>query len=788
MSEAAPPRTGSELPITRVALYKNGVGFFEHAGRVTGDEAVTIDFTSAQLNDVLQSLTAIDLGGGHISGAGYNSTTPLEEQLRTLPLALNADPTDLDFYNAIRGARVQLSAPGASFTGRLLSIDTRTTTSPDHRFVTVVAENGQVRTVELTGAVSVTLLDTALHTDVTKYLELLASNRSQSLRHLTLFDRGTGARDLRVSYISEVPVWKSTYRILFTDAKPSGMPAATVQGWSVVDNTTGTDWTNVHLDLIAGAPQSFIQPLSIPYYARRPEIGLPSEAQLAPQTHDSGDLAGNGGSTVLGIVTDPTGAVIPNAQVTVTNIATGVKFTRKSGPDGMFAVPVGQPGQYNVQIGATGFQTYSITRVNVSQSPTNVMRAQLQVGSASESVMVTADSASLQAESASAGKERISSRGRNSVTLSQGAGHGYFAGTGYVDGFAGGQLPPAPPVADYAAAAQASLTPQTSNSAFDDFFEYSLSDPITIRKNESAMVPILQANLPVEHVTLWSAAQPVALRALWITNSSRLTLDRGSFSIVENGSFGGEGLLDAIHPGEKRLLSYAADQAVHVDNQLGRQEHRMRAVTIANGVMRQSFRDVVERDYTLRNAAPESRTVILEHSRMSGYELEGGGATPDETTPAVYRYRVVVAAGTTVHFKVSEARTYANALSVSSINEGQISVLVRQMGADFSIAKQLQPVIDAQKVVADLQAKSEALAEKLDNFDKEEERQRANIVALKDADKLSQKRFVDELGKIEDQILTLQKEQETLNTQLAAAQSDLTNKVVAVQFSQTLDK
>src|SRR5580698_5073473 len=81
----------AQLPVTRVSLYKNGVGFFEHAGRVTGDQSVTIDFTSAQLNDVLQSLTAIDLNGGRISGAGYNSTTPLDQQLRSLSLGLGLD-------------------------------------------------------------------------------------------------------------------------------------------------------------------------------------------------------------------------------------------------------------------------------------------------------------------------------------------------------------------------------------------------------------------------------------------------------------------------------------------------------------------------------------------------------------------------------------------------------------------------------------------------------------------------------------------------------------------------
>ncbi len=195
LAEAKP----DELPITRVALYKNGVGFFEHAGRVMGDQTVTIDFTSAQLNDVLQSLTAIDLQGGRIAGADYNSTTPLDQQLKALPLALSNDPSDVDFYNAIRGARVQVTGPGVSISGRLLSLDLRNTAkkeagnedqAQEKRFVTVVSEGGQVRTLELTAAVSVTLLDTALHTDVTRYLELLASTRNQGLRHLTLHNPG----------------------------------------------------------------------------------------------------------------------------------------------------------------------------------------------------------------------------------------------------------------------------------------------------------------------------------------------------------------------------------------------------------------------------------------------------------------------------------------------------------------------------------------------------------------------------------------------------------------------
>jgi hypothetical protein len=63
-----------------------------------------------------------------------------------------------------------------------------------------------------------------------------------------------------------------------------------MQGWAVVDNTVGADWDNVQLSLVAGAPQSFIQPLSQPLYTRRPEIPIATEAQLTPQTHEAAEM------------------------------------------------------------------------------------------------------------------------------------------------------------------------------------------------------------------------------------------------------------------------------------------------------------------------------------------------------------------------------------------------------------------------------------------------------------------------------------------------------------------
>ena len=295
----APPQVAQvvkDLPVRKVVLYKNGVGYFEHAGSIFGDQRVAIDFTSPQLNDVLQSLTVLDEGGGRIAGVNYNSTTPLAEQLKTLSLGMNEDPTSTDLFGALRGQRVEVTgAPGGPIAGRLMSIEGRTekigsdenVKSIDTFYLTIIAGSGAVRVIQLTPSLSVRPTDPSLQGELDRYLELLSSTHSTGLRHLTLDALGQGQRELRVSYISEVPVWKVTYRMVFPREADGN---ATLQGWAVVDNTVGADWDNVQLSLVAGAPQSFIQPISQPLYTRRPEIPISTEAQTTPQTHEAAEM------------------------------------------------------------------------------------------------------------------------------------------------------------------------------------------------------------------------------------------------------------------------------------------------------------------------------------------------------------------------------------------------------------------------------------------------------------------------------------------------------------------
>ncbi|HKF52272.1 MAG TPA: hypothetical protein VKB26_08160, partial [Candidatus Acidoferrales bacterium] len=280
--------TPEQLPVRSVVLYKSGVGFFQHVGQISGDEAVRIDFTSGQLNDVLGSLTVLDLNGGRITGIDYNSEAPFSQRLRTLGLPLEEN-TDLgNFLQALRGTRVEIRNGNNSVAGRLLSVEQKTQTvdraSEQVELATLVSDAGEVHTVEVTPAVQVLIQDPEAKNDVGRYLSLLASLHQQELRRMTISTAGTGERGLYVSYVSEVPLWKTTYRIVLP-TKPGEQPL--LQGWAIVDNTTGEDWNSVELSLVAGAPDSFIQQLSQPYYARRPVVPLPQAVELTPQTHES---------------------------------------------------------------------------------------------------------------------------------------------------------------------------------------------------------------------------------------------------------------------------------------------------------------------------------------------------------------------------------------------------------------------------------------------------------------------------------------------------------------------
>jgi hypothetical protein len=630
-----------------------------------------------------------------IGAVGYNSTMPIAQQLTTLALGLKDYPATLEVYHAIRGQRVEVTGSGAPISGRLVNIEYRKetdkngATSEDHYFLIVETDSGALRTAEISDAVSVRMVDPSLQKQFASYLEIIASAQDQQLRHLTLEDRGQGERQLQVSYISEVPVWKSTYRIVFP-RDPNGN--ATVQGWAVVDNTVGVDWNNVQLSLVAGAPQSFIQPLSQPLYTQRPTIPIATAAQNAPITHEAAET------------------------ITV------------------------QSEMMNNQLAA----------------PTRIPRNVQMVAGAPQGGFGVA------------GMEGMGGSGGG--VIANGAN---VAGVGSGSGYGGGVY----------RASDAIIEGDVSTNAFDDFFEYALTQPVTIHKNESAMVPILQQELPATHVTVWSDSHPTPLRAIWLENTSKLTLDSGSFSIFESGEFAGEGLLDPIHPGEKRLLSYAIDQAVKVRRGDFSQTRTLHHVAMHEGVLVETTSSVTDTTYTVTNAGDETRAVIVEHNRQPRAELVSD-EKPAESTATAYRFRMAVEPHKSVDLHVRERANINDRVQIGTqYQNGEFLMVVGKYSP--SLAEALKPAIDAQTALTDLNRKIDENGEQQKTLADDENRYRENLKALKDS--ATAKRFVDELNQAEDAIEAARKEETDLEKQRDAAQAQLDSIIAKLSFDTDLD-
>jgi hypothetical protein len=784
-ASAGESSSAAKLPVRRVVLYKSGVGYFEHLGHIRGDQTVRIDFTSSQLNDVLQSLTILDLNGGHIAGVNYNSEAPLSQRLGTLHLPLE-EKTDLSqFYGALRGARLEVRTGATVITGRLLSVERKTRvsggTTLEVDLATLVSDSGDVHSVELTPSVNVRLADHDVSEEVGRYLSLLASVRQDDLRRMTISTNGSGDRQLYVSYVSEVPIWKTTYRVVLP-SKAGDEPL--LQGWAIVDNTVGEDWSNVELSLVAGAPQSFIQQLSQPYYARRPIVPLPQSMQLTPQTHEGAMMGGLAG--LSGTVTDPSGAVVPNAQVKLLSASGETVASMSADGQGQFSFDNLPAANYRLQVTQPGFQTSVVQGLSLGGGRSATQNVALSLGSSTESVTVTSNGLNVidEAVSSTTPGKRVGSGSElgSGRALLQPPPSGVRGGTGggvFGSASAGG-----------IGVALNNMEAAAQGADLGDLFEYKLKDRVTIHKNESALVPIVQAHVAAEKVSLWNSSlgSPRPLRALWLTNSSALTLDGGSFTVLEDDTYAGEGLTDAFKPGEKRLLSYAADLGVRVDSTSRNEAQRVTHVRIDHGVMIQTSEMRQDTRYTIRDDDTTPRTLLIEHPLRGGWQISGDSPKPEETTSNTYRFRLSLEPKASTTLSIRESAPLETRYQLTNLTDDQIKLFISQKTINPEVEAAFRKIVEQKNRVAEIDAEISRREEDTTKIYDDQQRLRENLKALKGSaeERALTQRYTQQLADQETRLETLQRESADFQTKRDQAQAELDKMIESLTMDTTI--
>lgn len=665
----------AELPVRQVILYKHGVGYFERSGRLGPGESARLDFKASEMNDVLKSLTIKEQGGGRIAGLRYDSMDLLGRKLAEFPFRLGEAQALSGVLDQLKGASIELqignqTVVGSIVSGRVVPGDEK---RAEREQLTLLLDSGELRVLDLNAATAIRFTDPKLQQQFRDYLATLTAARSQEKRSVYIDSTDAKEREVAADYTIPTAVWKSSYRLVL-DA--SGQPL--LEGWAIVDNTTGEDWTKVSLSLVSGRPISFVSQLYPPRYVNRPGGELPEDQAYGPVIHEGAYAA--------------------------TGVVGGV-------PGG---VAGGAPG---------GVIGGIVANVPAAPPPPPVAKALRMAPS---------------------------------------------AGLADVSRFR---------------APESTVVTDAMGQAVGDLFEYRIGQPVTIRKNESAMLPFLQQKIDARKLLIYSrGASNHPTNAAELTNTTGKTLDGGPITVYDGGAYAGEALMETLKSGDKRLISYAVDLGTRITEKFGSKEAMVRELHAARGILSTRMAAEETTVYTIRNVDQKPKTLIVEHPLRREYSLLN--QKPQERTSSAYRFEVRLGPETTETLPVSEERVFDTSYQIATMTPDDLFVYVRNKSLSDAGRKQLQQIADRKTALAEADQHLREVKAEIGETDTDQERLRRNIESLNQVS--SQQQLVQEyarkLAAQEAQLTQLRDRQAALQKQRTAIEAEVNRLIQSLAF------
>ena len=652
----------AELPVRQVVLYKHGVGYFERAGELAPGETARLDFKAADMDDVLKSLTIEEKGGGKISGLRYDSSEPLAHKLADFPFQLGAAQPLSAVLDQLKGAQIELKfsnemVKGAIVAARLVPGDDK---RPEREQITLLMDAGDLRNFDLGAASSIRFSDTRLQAQFKEYLAALTDARSKEKRTVYIDSTDSKRRDVVASYMLPTPVWKSSYRLIFGEGSQP-----TLEGWAIVDNTTGEDWNQVTLSLVSGRPISFISRLYEPRYIARQTAELPEDAASAPVVYE-GTVTADGANLI------------------------------DSGASAAAPAPASPP-------------------------PPVKFKA-------------------------------LPMSGREFSRMEQ------FAKTSTIAAPAAGR-------------------------ELGELFEYRIPTPVTVRRNESAMLPFLQQKVDTRKLLIYSdpsAAHP--MDAAEISNSTGKTLDGGPITVYDTGAYAGEALMETVKTGDKRLISYGIDLGTRITTQWDSKAEQVREIHARRGILTASNSVVETRTYTIRNVDQKAKTLVIEHAARPEYNLLD--RKPTEKTSNAYRFEVKLAPGVTEKFPVTEERVYERAFAMTDLTPDVLFTYVRNKTFSDAARKQLEHIADLKQQIVTAGRESQSLESQINDIIRDQDRLRQNIVSLNQVNGQQQQvqSYAQRLASQESQLASLRDRRADLDKKRATVEAEVSGAIESMVF------
>ncbi len=637
------------LPITRMTLYKHGVGFFERRAQLEGDE-VALSFRVEEMNDILKSLTAIDWGDGQVLGVDYATPQSREERLAGCSIRLDDARSLRDLLIGLRGRRVELHLDqGETAVGLLLGLDELPKRQPVAASLVSLLqdESNQVQTMALGRVQGVVILDERGAADLRFFLQV--SLTQENYRQVTV--RLTpGQHDLSVSYIAPAPTWRVSYRLV-ADPDADDGPLALVLGWGIFDNRLEEELEQISLSLVAGMPISFVYDLYTPFTPERPFIEEESRVAAGPVGFQ--------------------GAVEASAA---------------------FMPPPAAPAP-----------------AALGMMPADMVRA-------------------------AAPQAKMSRRDLQEATAVQ-----------------------------------------TSGEALGELFQYHINTPVSVGRGQSAMVPIVAANLPYRKDLLYNgaklAAHPVA--SLRLDNKTGLTLERGPVTVIEGGDYVGEAVLPFTADQAEFIIPYAVELGVRVREQNGA-ETQIHGLSLEKAYLLFEEWDIRWREYQINNTTARPVTILVEQPRQTHYTLFDS-PPPTEQTEEYYRFAVEVPARKETTLRVRTRYLRQRREQIERQSYVNLQRFLRQGLIDRATHDLIATILGLLEKINGYKTRLNEIEQERQKVYAAQKQIQSNMQALSTTGKEGQMRaqYVDRLEATEHTLHALGEEEGRVNVEIARLQKEI---------------
>ena len=266
-----------------------------------------------------------------------------------------------------------------------------------------------------------------------------------------------------------------------------------------------------------------------------------------------------------------------------------------------------------------------------------------------------------------------------------------------------------------------------------DQFEFTLKNPVTLERRQSAMLPLVEAKVKAEKTLVFSGSRAMNGQTInpgisaELTNNSGMKLPAGPITVYDGGTYAGDALIEFFPENEKRLISYGEDLSV-TGNVTYNSTRYVTAVNVSGGVMIISRRQSHERTYSFRNASSEAKKLIIEHPITSGAEL-AEPKSADDRTAALYRFSQTLRAKETLDFNVKEETPLSERIVLSQLRPEAFLSYSTSQEIPANVKAALTRAIDLKKIADDAALAEERLQTERSRLVSEQDRMRRNLEA-----------------------------------------------------------